>query len=175
MQRLETEASRLHLDDHPDESVTAMSYHDGPLHIDIADSSPVEARLLPPKSWAVKLVDIFFASVWPSFPLIDRALFTRQFHRAFTRSAQPAPKWLAVLNLVLAVGSKYYQLAEPVNGKDVNDHLFFSRAVALNASHNMAVEHPDLHQVQIDLLHAVYYLASGQVNRYSFSLPRLSF
>ncbi|KAL4808586.1 fungal-specific transcription factor domain-containing protein [Aspergillus unguis] len=166
MQKLETEANKLdNAGPQPsiDESVSSMSYHVDYLHI--ADSSPLEPRTLPPKPWAARLVNIFFTSIAPSFPLISRSLFVEQFHHAFSGVGEPTSKWLAVLNLVFATSSKYYQLANPVDGKDVDDRLFLSRAIALNNSHNLVIEHADLHQVQIDLLLAIYYLASGQVNR----------
>ncbi|KAL4780658.1 fungal-specific transcription factor domain-containing protein [Aspergillus varians] len=167
MHRLETEASKLNQDGRQqrpfDESLTSMSYHVD--YLRIADPYPVDPRLLPPKPWAANLVDIFFDSIAPCFPLLNRLLFASQFDYAFSGSAEPTQKWLAVLNLVFAISSKYYQLANPVAGKDVDDRIFLSRAMALNTSHNLAIEHPDLHQVQIDLLLAIYYLASGHVNR----------
>lgn len=170
MQRLETETSKLNYESRKltppadEEPIASMSYHVDHLHI--ADSVPVEPRLLPPKPWAARLVNIFFESIAPSFPLINKPLFAFQFNHAFTSSAVPTNKWLAVLNLVFAISSKYYQLADPIAGKDVNDRVFLSRAISLSTSHNLAPEHADLQQVQIDLLLAIYYMASGQINRY---------
>lgn len=170
MQRLETEASKLNhgsselVAPADEEPITSMSYHVDYLHI--PNSVPVEPRLLPPKPWAARLVNIYFESIAPSFPLINKPLFMSQFSYAFTSSAEPTNKWLAVLNLVFAISSKYYQLADPITGKDVDDHVFLSRAISLSTSHNLALEHADLHQVQIDLLLAIYYMASGQINRY---------
>jgi hypothetical protein len=171
MQKLDTEATKLnHKSRHlalPAEEgpVASMSYHVDFLHI--ADSLPVEPRLLPPRPWAARLLSIFFESIAPSFPLINKPLFESQFSYAYSGSAEPTHKWLAVLNLVFAVSSKHYQLAEPVAGKDVDDHLFLSRAISLNTSHNLASDHADLHQVQFDLLLAIYYMAAGQINRYA--------
>lgn len=171
MQKLEIEASRLNHESRQlappaeEEPVASMSYHVDFLHI--ADSLPVEPRLLPPRPWAARLVNIFFDSIAPSFPLINKPLFASQFSYAYSSSAEPSQKWLAVLNLIFAVSSKYYQLAEPVTGKDVDDRIFLSRAISLNTSHNLVVDHADLHQVQIDLLLAIYYMAAGQINRYA--------
>ncbi|KAJ5142382.1 hypothetical protein N7526_003377 [Penicillium atrosanguineum] len=125
-----------------------------------------DARALPPKSWAAQLLNIYFESVGPTFPLIEQQLFVSQFNSAFIDTTQQPPqKWLAVLNLVLAIAAKYYQLAEPDSGRDVDDHVFLSRAIALTTTRWLAIQHADLHQVQIDLLLAIYYLASGQINR----------
>ncbi|KAL4994263.1 fungal-specific transcription factor domain-containing protein [Aspergillus recurvatus] len=165
MQKLDTEARKLGKgqEETTEESIASMSYHVD--NLSITDPAPVDPRLLPPRSWAARLVDIFFWSIAPSFPLLNRTLFMSQFEAAFSSSAHPTSKWLAVLNLVFAVSAKYYQQAEPVAGKDVDDRVFLSRALCLRSSHHLVLEHADLHEVQIDLLLAIYYLVSGQVNR----------
>ncbi|KAL3456224.1 fungal-specific transcription factor domain-containing protein [Aspergillus heterothallicus] len=146
-------------------SATSMSYHLD--HIQIPDTiPPLEPRCLPTKPWATHLLCIFFKSVAPSFPLINKALFIDQFNQAFDRSnPQPPRKWLAVLNLVLAVGCRYYLLSQPVPEGDVNDRVFLSRAIALMSSTSTTTQDLGLHQVQIDLLLAIYHLSSGQVNQ----------
>ncbi|KAL2856512.1 fungal-specific transcription factor domain-containing protein [Aspergillus pseudoustus] len=172
MQKLEFEANKLDRGSHGeeespppvDEPIASMSYHLD--NLQIVDSLPVEPRLLPPKPWAARLLNVFFDSADHFFPLINKALFISQFEHAYSRSGpEPTRKWLAVFNLALAIGAKYYQLAEPEAGQDVDDRLFLSRAISLNPSHAVGIEHADLHQVQIDMLLAIYYLVSGQVNR----------
>ncbi|KAL4879248.1 hypothetical protein BJY04DRAFT_229179 [Aspergillus karnatakaensis] len=171
MQKLDTEASNLDREWHQQTSsmentVTPMSYHLDNLQIAEPFSAVGDPRVLPPKPWAARLFSIYFESIGPVFPLINKSLFTYQFNCAYTNSAQqPTRKWLAVLNLVLAIAAKYYQLAEPVSGQDVDDRIFLSRAIALTTTRWLAVQHADLHQVQIDLLLAIYYLVSGQINR----------
>ncbi|RDW64372.1 Zn(II)2Cys6 transcription factor [Aspergillus mulundensis] len=165
MQKLDFEANKLDggQEGTTEEPVAALSYHVD--NLSITETSPVDARLLPPRPWAAHLVNIFFDSVAPSFPLLNKALFVSQFNTAFSGSCEPTPKWLAVLNLVFAISAKYYQLAEPIAGRDVDDRIFLSRALSLRTSNQLLHEHADLHQVQIDLLLGIYYLASGQVNR----------
>lgn len=171
MQKLDAEASKLNTKPQQQsppitEPIASMSYHVNYLPID--NSLPIEPRLLPPKPWAGRLVNIFFNSIAHSFPLLNRLLFASQFSHAFTSSAEPTPKWLAVLNLVFAISSKFYQQADPVTGKDVNDRIFLLRAISLSTSHDLVFDHTDLHQVQIDLLLAIYYMISGQINRYVY-------
>ncbi|KAJ0426756.1 fungal-specific transcription factor domain-containing protein [Aspergillus carlsbadensis] len=170
MQKLEAEASKLDKRDQrgrpppAEEPIMSMSYHLD--NLQIVNSLPDDPRLLPPKAWAARLMNIFFNSADHFFPLINRSLFISQFNRAFSQSAQqPTAKWLAVFNMALAIGAKYFQLAEPETGRDVDDRIFLSRAISLNKTHKSVIEHSDLHQVQIDLLLAIYYLISGQVNR----------
>ncbi|KAL4901116.1 hypothetical protein BDW74DRAFT_187966 [Aspergillus multicolor] len=165
MQKLDTEARKLDGRDEgaSEEPVSALSYHVD--NLSITETRPVDARLLPPRPWAAHLVNIFFESVAPSFPLLNKTLFVSQFDTAFSGSSEPTAKWLSVLNLVFAVSAKYYQLAEPIAGRDVDDRIFLSRGLSLRNSHHLLHEHADLHQVQIDLLLGIYYLAAGQVNR----------
>ncbi|CEL04975.1 hypothetical protein ASPCAL06097 [Aspergillus calidoustus] len=171
MQKLEAEASKLDRGDaqekrpsRVEEPIVSMSYHLDNLRI--VDSVPADPKFLPPKAWAARLINIFFNTADHFFPLINRSLFYSQFDRAFSPSgSEPTNKWLAVLNLALAIGARHYQLAEPEAGKDVDDGIFLSRALSLNQTHSLAMEHSDLHQVQMDLLLAIYYLTSGQVNR----------
>ncbi|KAL4969445.1 Zn(II)2Cys6 transcription factor [Aspergillus stella-maris] len=168
MQKLEAEATKLdnkHCANDPiEESITAMSYHID--HIQIAEPYFTgDPTLLPPRSWAAHLVNIYFEAIAPSFPLLHKPLFLSQFNQAYQGPAEPPARWLAVLNLIFATASKWYQLADPVAGKDVDDRIFLSRAIALSTSRNLEINHPDLNQVQVDLLLAIYYLTSGQVNR----------
>ncbi|KAL4996636.1 fungal-specific transcription factor domain-containing protein [Aspergillus recurvatus] len=147
-----------------DVSAVAMNYHLD--HIQIPETTPADPRSLPPKPWATILLGFFFKSVHPSFPVVNKSLFIIQFEEAFTSSAaQTSRKWLAVLNLILALGSRYYQESEPDSGKDVDDRIFLSRALALAATPGLRTSYAGLHQVQIELLLAIYYLASGQVNQ----------
>ncbi|KAL4973590.1 fungal-specific transcription factor domain-containing protein [Aspergillus desertorum] len=165
MQKLGVEAMKLErgCEVTAEESIASMSYHVD--NLSLTHPAPVDPRLLPPKPWAARLLNIFFGSIAPSFPLLNRTLFMSQFEAAFSGSAHPPAKWLAVLNLVFAVSAKYYQLADPVAGRDVDDRVFLSRALSLRSQHHLVLEHADLHQVQIDLLLAIYYLTVGQVNR----------
>jgi hypothetical protein len=178
MQKLDTETRNLDRDWHQqvsplEDTLTPMSYHLDNLQIAEPPSTGGDARALPPKSWAAQLLNIYFEFVGPTFPLIDQQLFISQFNSAFINATQqPTQKWLAVLNLVLAIAAKYYQLAEPDSGSDVDDTIFLSRALALTTTQWLTIQHADLHQVQIDLLLAIYYLASGQINRYgTVSIP----
>ncbi|KAL4750705.1 hypothetical protein BDW72DRAFT_175425 [Aspergillus terricola var. indicus] len=147
-----------------DDSAAAMNYHLD--YSPLPETIPADPRSLPPKPWATTLLGLFFESVFPSFPVVNKSLFIIQFEQAYTSSAaQPSRNWLAVLNLILALGSKYYQESEPDSGRDVDDRVYLSRALALATTPAMRTSYAGLQQVQIELLLAIYYLASGQVNQ----------
>jgi hypothetical protein len=155
---------------HIDHSTPSMNYHLDNTQVP-GTIPPLEPRCLPPKPWAAHLVNIFFKSVAPSFPLINKSLFIVQFDQAFANStAQPSRKWLAVLNVVLAVGCRCYRLSEPLSGRDVDDRVYLSRALALSSTPG-TTRYIGLHQVQIDLMLAIYYLFSGELNQYVYHVP----
>ncbi|KAL4762595.1 Zn(II)2Cys6 transcription factor [Aspergillus foveolatus] len=147
-----------------DDSAAAMNYHLD--YIQLPETIPTDPRSLPPKPWATTLVGFFFEAVYPSFPVVNKSLFIIQFEQAYTFSAaQPSRKWLAVLNLILALGSRYYQETEPDSGRDVDDRVNLSRALALASTPTTRTSYAGLQQVQVEVLLAIYYLASGQVNQ----------
>ncbi|CEL09191.1 hypothetical protein ASPCAL12331 [Aspergillus calidoustus] len=147
-----------------EDSTPSMNYHLDSTQVP-ETIPPLEPRCLPPKPWAARLVNIFFESVAPSFPLINKSLFIVQFNQAFALTAsQPSRKWLAVLNLILAVGSRCYRLSEARSGGDVDDRVYLSRALALSSTPG-TTRYIGLHQVQIDLMFAIYYLFSGELNQ----------
>ncbi|KAL4815664.1 fungal-specific transcription factor domain-containing protein [Aspergillus spinulosporus] len=146
------------------DSAAAMNYHLD--YIQLPQTFSTDPRSLPPKPWAKTLLGLFFETVYPSFPVVSKSLFIIQFEQAYTSSAaQPSRKWLAVLNLILALGSRYYQDSEPDSGQDVDDRVYLSRALALASTPAMRTSYVGLQQVQVEILLAIYYLASGQVNQ----------
>lgn len=147
-----------------DDSAAAMNYHLD--YIQLPKTIPTDPRSLPPKPWATTLVALFFETVYPSYPVVNKSLFIIQFEQAYTfSSAQPSRTWLAVLNLILALGSRYYQETEPDSGRDVDDRVYLSRALALASTPATHTSYAGLQQVQVEVLLAIYYLASGQVNQ----------
>lgn len=170
LQKLGTAVNKLTTDNEPphsfhiEDSTPSMNYHLGSTPV-LETTLSLEPKCLPPKPWAAQLVSTFFKSVGPSFPLINKPLFIVQFDKAFAHCAsQPSRKWLAVLNLILAVGSRFYRLSEPASESDVDDHVYLSRALALSSAPG-TTKYVGLHQVQIDLMFAIYYLFSGQLNQ----------
>ncbi|KAH7108881.1 fungal-specific transcription factor domain-containing protein [Dendryphion nanum] len=126
---------------------------------------------LPSRETAQRLLDGYMTTVQDSFPILPETLFKHQFDQYYTSVMQgmPSPvppKWLAILNLVFAIGAKYLQLMEAdweIGGQD--HHLYWSRAHALGLDGSFLVAHPDLMQIQTTALLAFYFLSIGHVNR----------
>ena len=138
-------------------------------HLDSADISNLgtssDPYVLPPKALAYQLISIYLESVHPSFPIIRQDLFADQVRRLYLAgSINPGKKWLAVFNLVLAIGRKHGDLM----GQDIQEDadVFFARAQSLNIFESVLNDYEDLQQVQIETLAAFFLLASARINRY---------
>ncbi|PWY90430.1 hypothetical protein BO94DRAFT_533908 [Aspergillus sclerotioniger CBS 115572] len=145
------------------EELSTLSYHLD--HMNLSGINPGDLQALPPRSRGDNLVNIYFAKVDSSFPLLDKSLFWAQYDYAFCSPTPPQKKWLVILNLIFAIGSKYLQIHNQYWTDEIDDRVFLSRAMALNADENLLGEHADLQQVQIWALYAFYHLASSQISR----------
>jgi len=126
---------------------------------------------LPPRETAQTLLDSYMMTVQSSFPMLSETLFKHQFDGYYTSvlhgtSFAASPKWLAILNLVFAIGAKYMHLIEPDRqSSEQHYHIYFSRAHILGIDGPSLIGHPDLLQIQITGLLAFYFLSIGHVNR----------
>lgn len=122
---------------------------------------------LPPKPLADRLVAAFIESTDSSLPIIRESLFTGQYERLYS-GAKPGNRWLAILNMVFAIGARHCELSHPNIHNDANHTTFFNRARYLMPGDAMLFENADLQEVQLELLMAFYFLATFQINRYFF-------
>lgn len=163
-------------EDHQDHnSIASASYFLDDNEIAILED--VEPLARPQQAIANNLVQNFFTTVHPTFPIIVRDTFIRQVNNYYTSFVRPGRRWLAILNLVFATSSRCYHYQMQPNSLAANDDsmLYFSRAWKLSMKENALLDHPDLQQVQIEGLAAIFLLASGHVNRYGYITSRLLF
>ncbi|OJJ34399.1 hypothetical protein ASPWEDRAFT_42406 [Aspergillus wentii DTO 134E9] len=146
--------------------IAMMSYHLDDLNIPLVDQA--DPYDLPPKELADRFFAAYMHSVHPSFNVIRKATFTSQYQKFFSQPSQPPRRWLAILNMVFAIGCRYCRLDNDDFGDgDYNDLVYLTRASKLALRGSVLFEHPDLQQVQVEFLVAFYLLAMGQVNRAS--------
>ncbi|KAE8167946.1 hypothetical protein BDV40DRAFT_284434 [Aspergillus tamarii] len=148
------------------DSITTMNYSadESDLPIDMN----VDVFAVPSRKIAVDLINCYLHIVHPSFPIISRILFVKQFTSFYSETdVRPGKRWLAILNLILAIASRYRGLSYGDNGKGehYDDLKYFCRAWKLNAADFALANHPDLQQVQVEGLTSFYLLSIGQVNR----------
>ncbi|GFF42916.1 hypothetical protein IFM58399_06773 [Aspergillus lentulus] len=134
---------------------------------DITVLDDIDLSQRPSQTVADQLVDEYFQVVHPSFPIIGKLVFLRQY-RSFYSSphVRPGKRWLAVLNLVFAIGARCSRYSQGTNrGVTDDETLYFSRAWRLSMSDIALLDHPNLQQVQVEGLTSFYLLSVGQVNR----------
>ncbi|GKZ35730.1 hypothetical protein AbraIFM66950_006483, partial [Aspergillus brasiliensis] len=125
-----------------------------------------EAYALPSKEVASKLYNCYLDWVHPSFPILGTTPFGSQFQAFFNDTTlRPGNKWLAVLNLIFAVAARYAYISEAEWQLNKNNHWqYFSRARVLSMD-DWSFHHPDLQQLQVEGLTALYMLSLGHINR----------
>jgi hypothetical protein len=151
-------------------SIISVNYYTDYREMGIQDELNMYER--PEQSMADQLIDTYFRMIHPSFPLIGKTTFLAQYHSFYSDpSARPGKQWLAVLNFVFAIAANHLSPAEKVAGVGYFLHLgYFSRAWMLSMDKAALRNYPNLQQIQVEGLAALYLLANGQVNRY-FHLP----
>ncbi|KAH8698520.1 hypothetical protein BGW36DRAFT_272033, partial [Talaromyces proteolyticus] len=148
-----------------DATLSSVSYHLDEIRLSESDDygNPYE---LPPKDLADKLFGAFLDSVGDSFPIIRKTLFSQQMNNLYSQpsTTRPGNRWLAILNIIFAIGGIACQYTQQAQSK-LSPKIFFSRAKALSGGENILYEHADLQQVQVESLLAFYFLCSAQINR----------
>ena len=149
-----------------DPTVASSNYHIDDL--DMAATAQIDVYDAPSRDTATKLFNAYLTSVHPSYPIIGISTFVSQFQVFFNQpSVKPGNKWLAILNLIFAVGAKYAHLTDADWKGDEDDHqVYFFRAKGLSLDDQL-LQHPDLQQLQAEGLASIYLLACGHINRYA--------
>ncbi|KAL2842558.1 fungal-specific transcription factor domain-containing protein [Aspergillus pseudoustus] len=121
----------------------------------------------PPRDIADKLLDCYFFTVHPSFPIIAKIPFMQQYEMYYTRpDIHPTKRWLTILNLVFALASKFAQLVSKQWVAEADSPMVcFTRARKLSFTESQLLEHPNLQQVQVEGLTAFFLMAIGHINR----------
>ncbi|CAG8383686.1 unnamed protein product [Penicillium salamii] len=146
-------------------AMSSVNYFQDDAEIPVHNNLDLARR--PPQHIADRLVEDYFHAVHPLFPILGKAIFLNQYRSFYSNpSRRPGRRWLAVMNMVFAIATKYGLLTNKPQA-DHGDHSeFFARAWKLGGSgSNVLLDHPNLQQTQVEGLAAFYLLAIGQVNR----------
>jgi hypothetical protein len=146
-------------------SISRLNYFQDDMELSGLDTVEIFAR--PPQNIANKLVDEYFESMHPEFPLLGKGTFLDQCRLFYTNSSvRPGKRWMAVLNLVFAIATRHSMLMDSHTGGPYSDHyMYFARAWRLGLGNFSLLGHPTLQQVQVEGLTSFYLLSIGQVNR----------
>lgn len=127
----------------------------------------VDPYEMPTREMANNLFEAYITRVHPSFPIIGKNVLSLQYNKFVLGQLQrPPDKWLAILNVIFAIGAKYSHLIQADWQADDRDHLiYFTRARMLSMNGDTIFDHPDLQQIQIAGLMSFYMVCISQVNR----------
>jgi hypothetical protein len=152
--------------------IAMMNYHLDDLVIPDVDPQTDQFEM-PPRERADQYFNAYMTFVNPFFSAVRQSTFTKQYLQYFNqlydpnRKLDPPRKWLAVLNMIFAIGCRHCRLTDHANSDVYDDHLvFLMRARQLSLQDNNLFEHTGLQQIQLEFLVAVYLLCTGRVNRY---------
>ena len=146
--------------------ISEASYHCDDLTLTPPDQ--VDPFEVPPQATANMLFQSYLETVHPAFPIIGTNTFISQY-QAFQLSQNQSKinhNWLAILNLIFAIGAKYSHLIQAEWSGDEIDHLvYFTRARILGFNSDAILGHAELQKVQITGLMSFYLMALNQINR----------
>ncbi|KAF9882922.1 hypothetical protein FE257_004878, partial [Aspergillus nanangensis] len=87
------------------DSVTSVNYSVD--DVDLPINWRIDVLQVPPRRIADILIDHYFRIVHPCFPIVSKALFTRQYGSFYSSpNVRPGKRWLAILNLIFATASR---------------------------------------------------------------------
>ncbi|KAL4891388.1 putative fungal-specific transcription factor [Aspergillus ambiguus] len=135
--------------------------------IELAIDGNVALYSRPEREVADKLLNLYFHTVHASFPIVGKVPFMQQYVLYYSRlNMKPPGKWLAILNLIFALGAKYAALlSEPWLHHVDMPVSYFSRAQKLGFTHSQHFDHPCLQQIQVEGLTAFFLMSIGHINR----------
>ena len=132
--------------------------------------SQVDPYGLPIKATADALMNAYFSTVHPAFPILDQAAFLQQYETQFTpHEVDPEDNdvFVALLQAVLAIGAVHAHVTNCQWVGDDRDHLlYFARSRLLSTYAGALSESVSMGQVQLLGLAAVYLITTDQTNRY---------
>lgn len=133
------------------------------------DEDHVNPHKWPPMKTAVLLSESYFKAIQGSLSFLVRESFLQSLFSYPRRNTLPGWKerrWLALANLVWAIGSKWLRIIGYDHADIQQTHLlYYARARALGLDHRVMVDHPDIDRVQGLGLLAFYLLINGSISR----------
>ncbi|PYI05676.1 hypothetical protein BO78DRAFT_397985 [Aspergillus sclerotiicarbonarius CBS 121057] len=161
-----------HASQKQDTAIATMSYYLDDLSIPLMDS--VDPYALPPKELANRFFTAYMESVHPSFNVVRKTAFVSQYRQFFSQPIKPPQRWLAILNMIFAIGCRYCRAVTGKADGDYDDLVYLNRARKLTLGETVVFEHADLQQIQVEFLVALYFVSMCQINR-AFKFSSMAF
>ncbi|GKZ63662.1 hypothetical protein AnigIFM49718_003255, partial [Aspergillus niger] len=143
--------------------ISAITFYLDDISLPLLDS--VDPYELPPKGLADQFFTAYVESVHPSFNVVRKTAFILQYQRFFSQPTHSSRRWLAILNMIFAIGCRYCQAVNGGADGDYDDLVYMNRARKLALDEGYIFKHADLQQVQVEFLMALYLVSKYQINR----------
>ena len=134
------------------------------------DEDYVDQYVWPPTQTVVLLSEAFFHAMQGAYHFVLREQFLQQAYQFTAKQQTPSwnrRRWLALANLVWAIGSKWLQITKLNEPTVAEDHLvYYARARALGLDHRVMHDHPDIERIQGIGLLSFYLLVNGSITRF---------
>ncbi|KAI4187155.1 MAG: hypothetical protein LQ346_005548 [Caloplaca aetnensis] len=150
------------------------NYHCDDLPLPIDDS--LQPYQLPASATADLLLACYLESVHPAFPILGKTTFVKQYKAFYANpNLKTGPRWLAVLNLVFAIGARYGHLIRAEWRELAEDHeVYFARARLLGLDAGGIWLPAELQRIQVHALASFYLVATHQINRSAGPVPAVA-
>ncbi|KAI9754449.1 MAG: hypothetical protein M4579_004717 [Chaenotheca gracillima] len=129
----------------------------------------VDPLAFPSREIADALVESYFTTVHPQFPIVMAPVFMVQYQSYWQTSwasSRSSNTWIAMLNLVFALGAIYgHSIRASWAGPELDHIQYFMRARILSLEPLGVLELPKMEKVQLTALTGMYLIASYQINR----------
>ena len=160
-------------------SATATAAKRLQMNTEDADMSVVGNQIypleMPIRATADDLVEAYFTTVHPSFPVLDQTEFMAKYEdviRAPDLALYRDRTFIASLQLVFGIGAVHAHLVNAEWAGDERDHvLYIASARMLAVDSGLLNDLCYLDQVRVFALGAFYLLATDQINRYEQYFP----
>lgn len=130
---------------------------------------------IPLKSTADALINTYFTSIHPSFPIINEIDFRNEYHEYLTLLIPEKSNdrtFRTILQMVFAIGAVHAHMIQTDWTGDDRDHLrYFTRAQVLGVGIGVLNNLVFHEQVQIFGLGAMYFMVTDQLNRQVTEIP----
>jgi hypothetical protein len=134
------------------------------------DEDYVNAFHLPGDGAAQILCEAFFHALHGIFDCFTREEFLlelKEFPRSSTALSWDQRRWLALTNLMWAIGSKWLHQASLNDDLGIENHLvYYARARALGIDHRVMLDHQGFHSIKALGMLSFYLFTNGSVTRY---------
>jgi hypothetical protein len=157
---------------HPS-SIMQLGYFMDDENVLTVDEDYVDALHWPRDGAAQVLCEAFFHALHGIFDCFTREWFLlelKEFPRNITSFTWDQRRWLALTNLMWAIGSKWLDRTSLNDDPAIENHLvYYARARALGIDHRVMLDHQDFHSIKALGMLSFYLFTNGSITRYAYT------